>query len=47
MKKMTFAVVCCFLLGLVAHAQAVQLPKTGQTICYNAAGAVIDCPGTG
>lgn len=30
-----------------SRAATVQLPKTGQTLCYDTAGAVIDCVGTG
>ncbi|MBN1473112.1 MAG: DUF1566 domain-containing protein [Syntrophaceae bacterium] len=29
------------------RAGVVELPKTGQTVCYNASGNVIDCSGTG
>lgn len=31
----------------VAETVAVKLPKSGQTLCYNAAGETIDCAGTG
>ena len=30
-----------------ARAATVQLPRTGQKLCYDTAGAVIDCAGTG
>ncbi|GFO60582.1 hypothetical protein GMST_29070 [Geomonas silvestris] len=30
-----------------APGSAMNLPKTGQNLCYNAAGSVIPCPGTG
>ena len=41
--------VLALLVGLPAWsgAQAVDLPKTGQTICYDTAGGVIACAGTG
>jgi hypothetical protein len=32
---------------ITAHAFTIQLPKTGQTTCYNAAGGVIPCATTG
>ncbi|MBI5193646.1 MAG: DUF1566 domain-containing protein [Nitrospirae bacterium] len=31
----------------LAGAGTVDLPKTGQTTCYNSSGAVVACPGTG
>lgn len=34
-----------FILNL--HAASVQLPQTGQTKCYDTAGAEIGCAGTG
>jgi hypothetical protein len=36
-----------FLFVAEAHAATIQLPRTGQTNCYNAAGGVIACAGTG
>ena len=33
--------------SLAASAATLQLPQTGQTTCYDAAGAVITCAGTG
>jgi len=41
----------CTVLALFANSSgtllpAIQLPRTGQTICYDAAGSVIDCTGT-
>ena len=30
-----------------SNASTIQLPKTGQTICYDTAGTVITCAGTG
>ena len=42
---------CFFVIGLssqgVALAGTVQLPQTGQTICYDSAGTVKSCAGTG
>lgn len=31
----------------IVHADPIQLPRTGQTTCWNDSGAVIDCTGTG
>ena len=31
----------------IAHTDAIQLPKTGQSTCYDAAGAIVACAGTG
>ena len=31
----------------IVQAQDAPVPKTGQTLCYDTAGAVIDCEGTG
>ena len=31
----------------IGYAQAVNLPRTGQTTCYDVAGGVIACTGTG
>ncbi len=33
--------------GVEADAATIQLPQTGQTVCYDAAGSVITCNGTG
>ncbi len=33
--------------GAEAHAATIQLPKTGQTTCYNSSNAVASCAGTG
>jgi len=33
--------------GEASGSSVVQLPKTGQTICYNSSGTAIDCIGTG
>jgi hypothetical protein len=40
------AVLCC-LFPAKAVAAVVDLPQTSQTTCYDAAGTLIDCPGTG
>jgi hypothetical protein len=37
----------CWLSGSEAHAATIQLPRTGQTTCYDAAGGVVACAGTG
>jgi hypothetical protein len=42
----TWAVLFVFL-PLIAFAGEVDLPRTGQTTCYNLSGNVISCPGTG
>ena len=50
MKKTTsYALLAIFLMGLppIVYAGEINLPKTGQTTCYNDVGAVIACPGTG
>ena len=36
-----------FLFSFTANAGTVQLPQTGQTACYDSAGVVIPCTGTG
>jgi len=36
-----------FLLGIQTPASPIELPKTGQTFCYDEGGNVIDCTGTG
>lgn len=36
-----------FFCATSAFAQFIDLPRTGQTTCYDSAGAVIACPGTG
>lgn len=41
-----FTVFAFFIAGL-SNAGEVNLPKTGQTTCYDASGNVIDCSGTG
>lgn len=38
---------CALLLPFPAAAATVQLPRTGQTACYDASGSVIACAGTG
>jgi hypothetical protein len=48
LKKICFMVVLViFFIPFLAFAGAVQLPQTGQTTCWDAAGNVIDCLGTG
>jgi len=43
-----FIVVCLILtLPLVSYAATIQLPRTGQTTCYDTLGAEISCSGTG
>jgi len=44
-----FATSISLLLALpfIAHAAAIQLPRTGQNTCYNAVGVIIDCANTG
>jgi len=44
-----FATIICLLLTLpfVTHAAIIQLPRTGQTTCYNEDGVVIACANTG
>ena len=37
----------CFLCTAFAFAGTIQLPKTGQTKCYDTSGAEISCAGTG
>ncbi|WP_224982943.1 InlB B-repeat-containing protein [Geomonas agri] len=48
---MWFTTVLCFLVMTLAapaaHAATIQLPRTGQTLCWDVAGTVIDCAGTG
>ncbi len=48
MLKRIAALVCPLLaVPLVGHAGPIQLPGTGQDACYDAAGVVIPCAGTG
>src|SRR5512139_3706494 len=44
-----FATTFCLLLALpfVSQAATIQLPRTGQTACYDARGVVIACANTG
>lgn len=44
-----FATFFCLLLALsyAACSEAIELPKTGQIVCYDEVGAVIACSGTG
>jgi len=41
------ALLAILALPLGAHAASVQLPKTGQTLCYDDSGGVMACAGTG
>lgn len=41
-----FTVTAVFMAG-IAYAAPADLPKTGQTTCYDTSGAVIDCANTG
>ena len=47
--KVFYAVIMALALGLpnMAFAGTIQLPKTGQTKCYDTSGAEISCAGTG
>ncbi|MCX5886216.1 MAG: hypothetical protein NT096_09965 [Proteobacteria bacterium] len=47
MKKIYVLSVMFFLLISSAFAGTIDLPRTGQTICYDTAGSVIPCPLTG
>ena len=42
-----FTVICAVLLPALAGAYPAEVPRTGQTTCYDTAGAVINCTGTG
>jgi hypothetical protein len=47
-KKVLWAFAVVFVsLPLVAFGGEIDLSKTGQTTCYDSAGNVIACPGTG
>ena len=48
-RSIRFGVVIPLLLAAAAPADAatIQLPRTGQTTCYDATGVIIDCAGTG
>ena len=41
------AISICMLVSTVSSAASIQLPSTGQTVCYNTSGAIIACTGTG
>ncbi|GFO65098.1 InlB B-repeat-containing protein [Geomonas paludis] len=45
--KALSAVLLLALTAPAAQAATIQLPRTGQTLCWDVAGAVIDCTGTG
>jgi Protein of unknown function (DUF1566) len=50
MKKATICVlplVFLMILSAMVYAGEINLPKTGQTTCYNSSGSFIDCTGTG
>jgi hypothetical protein len=43
-----FATIICLLLSpLVTHAATIELPKTGQSTCYDGVGVIVACAGTG
>lgn len=46
-RSVRIIIFCALLLPFPAAAATVQLPRTGQTVCYDAAGGVIACAGTG
>ena len=48
-RKLVLMLLALFVLALpvTVIAGTVDLPKTGQTTCYDSVGIVIDCPGTG
>lgn len=39
--------VLSFITPQALHASVIQLPKTGQATCYDEAGGLVPCPGTG
>lgn len=47
LKKMIVLIASLLAVPLAAHAATVQLPQTGQTQCYDAAGTVVSCDATG
>lgn len=47
LKRFFIQVVMLLSLAIIANAAAIQLNKTGQTKCYDTAGAEINCVGTG
>jgi len=47
MKKVYVLSILFFLSTAITFADTINLPKTGQTICYNTTGTVIPCSGTG
>ncbi len=52
MKKSLFVTVllflaCNFLFTISTYAATIQLPATGQAVCYDVSGNIIDCAGTG
>lgn len=47
MNRLLILVAFVIVVPALAGAGEVNLPRTGQTTCYDEAGNVIDCPGTG
>jgi len=47
MKKICVLFFLIIFLSTGAFAGTINLPKTGQTICYDTSGNVISCAGTG
>ena len=46
-KTARIIIFCALLLPFPAAAATLQLPRTGQTTCYDASGNVVGCAGTG
>ncbi len=46
-RSLVFAVFLMLTAATFAWAAAIQLPRTGQTTCYDSGGTAIDCWGTG
>ncbi|MBI5180834.1 MAG: DUF1566 domain-containing protein, partial [Nitrospirae bacterium] len=47
LKKLFMFMIAIIFIAGVAYAAPADLPKTGQTTCYDAAGAVVACANTG
>ncbi len=47
MKTIMTAITISFMVTGIACAATIQLPQTGQSVCYDAIGTVIACTGTG
>jgi len=45
--KVVLSTIFFFLIPAITHAASIGVAKTGQTVCYNAAGSAIACTGTG